>query len=134
MLVISRLDSCNSLLCGFLNTLSKQLQRVQNSCARLIMMRPKRDHVTPLLKELPCLRSEGFAQFVRSAYVCAFPPIVQAVKHETLTQCWAINVDPPSVWLCCWRGDIFSFLFTKKLDPSSLGWVGCDELLSCANV
>ena len=35
--------------------LLKQLQRVQNSCARLIMMRPKRDHVTALLKELQWL-------------------------------------------------------------------------------
>ena len=32
---------------------------------------------------------------VRSACVCAFPPIVQAVKHETLTQWW-VNVGPPS--------------------------------------
>ena len=51
-LVISRLASCNNLLYGIPNTLLKQLQRVQNSCARLIKMRPKRDHVTPLLKEL----------------------------------------------------------------------------------
>ena len=30
--------------------------------------------------------------------VCAFAPIVQAVKHETLTQCWA-NAGPLSTAL-----------------------------------
>ena len=56
-----------------------------------------------LVEILLCLSSHrdvgtcGFT-FVRSACVCAFPPMVQAVKHETLTQCWA-NVGTPSATL-----------------------------------
>ena len=30
----------------------EKLQRVQNVCARVILIRPKRDHVTPMLLEL----------------------------------------------------------------------------------
>ena len=51
-LVISRLDNCNSLLYRLPDTLLKQLQRVQNACARIVMKCSKRDHITPLLKEL----------------------------------------------------------------------------------
>ena len=51
-LVISRLDTCNSLLCGLPATLIEKLQRIQNACAKTIMGGSKRDHVTPLLKEL----------------------------------------------------------------------------------
>lgn len=51
-LVISRIDSCNSLLYGLPYVLLKRLQRVQNACARMIMRRSKREHVTPLFKEL----------------------------------------------------------------------------------
>ena len=51
-MVISRLDTCNSLLCNLPDTTVKRLQRVQNACAKTIMGRAKKDHVTPLLKEL----------------------------------------------------------------------------------
>jgi hypothetical protein len=51
-LVVSRLDSCNSLLVGLTVDLLGRLQRVQNACAKVIMRRRKYDHVTPLLKEL----------------------------------------------------------------------------------
>ena len=51
-LVISRLDGCNSLLYGLPDTLLKQLQRVQNACARMVMKCSKREHITPLLQEL----------------------------------------------------------------------------------
>ena len=49
--VISRLDSCNSLLYGLpLKDVSK-LQRVQNMAARLISLTKKRDHITPILRD-----------------------------------------------------------------------------------
>ena len=53
VLVISRIDCCNSLLNGLSETLISKLQRVQNACARVIMIRPKRDHVTTMLRWLP---------------------------------------------------------------------------------
>ena len=46
---------CNSLLYGLPDTLIKQLQRVQNACARMVMKFSKGDHITPLLKELHSL-------------------------------------------------------------------------------
>ena len=51
-IVISRIDNCNSLLYGVLARNTNKLQKLQNSCARLIYGKKKRDHVTPLLKEL----------------------------------------------------------------------------------
>ena len=51
-IIISRIDNCNSLLYGILASNVNKLQKLQNSCARLIYSKKKRDHVTPLLKEL----------------------------------------------------------------------------------
>ncbi len=51
-LVTSRLDNSNSLLYGVNNYLLDKLQRVQNTSARIITFTPKRDHITPILKEL----------------------------------------------------------------------------------
>ena len=39
-------------LYGLPYTLLKQLQRVQNACARMVMKCSKRDHITPILREL----------------------------------------------------------------------------------
>ena len=51
-LVISRIDCCNSLLTGLSVAVVEKLQRVENACARVILIRSKRDHVTPMLLEL----------------------------------------------------------------------------------
>ena len=50
--VISRLDYCNSTLSGVPANQLAPLQRVQNSAARLVLKKRKRDHITPLLKQL----------------------------------------------------------------------------------
>ena len=50
--VTSRLDYCNSLLYGLPATSLNQLQRVQNTAARLICNTPRFDHITPSLFKL----------------------------------------------------------------------------------
>ena len=50
--VSSKLDYSNALLYGLLNCLINKLQCVQNSAARIVMLKRKRDHITPVLKEL----------------------------------------------------------------------------------
>ena len=50
--VISRLDYCNSTLAAISSDQIARLQRVQNCAACLVLQKRKRDHVTPLLREL----------------------------------------------------------------------------------
>ena len=53
-MVKSRLDYCNSVFTGLPADHIARLQRVQNNAARLVLQKKKRrrDHITPLLKEL----------------------------------------------------------------------------------
>ena len=50
--VLSRLDYCNSTFVAITDEQFARLQQVQNAAARLILGKRKRDHVTPLLREL----------------------------------------------------------------------------------
>ena len=50
--VVSRLDYANSLLYGIRGDLLNQLQRVQNTAARIITKTSKRAHITPILAQL----------------------------------------------------------------------------------
>ena len=52
VLVMSRLDHCNSLLYGLHDYLIQRLQYVMNAAAKEITCKQKLDHVTPLLIEL----------------------------------------------------------------------------------
>ena len=53
--VTSRLDLGNGLLYGVSEQLLNQLQRVQNSAARLVTKTKRREHITPALIELDWL-------------------------------------------------------------------------------
>ena len=62
-MVTSRLDYCNSILYGLPSEQLIRLQRVQNNAARLVLKKRRRDHVTPLLKELHWLPIKYRIQF-----------------------------------------------------------------------
>ena len=49
---MDRHDYCNTMLCGVSSSAVNKLQKVQNQAARLISGTAKREHVTPMLKEL----------------------------------------------------------------------------------
>ena len=51
-LVLSRLDYCNVFLIGISKKDLKRLQKLQNKCARLVCLKPKFEHVSPLLNQL----------------------------------------------------------------------------------
>ena len=62
-MVISRLDYYNSVFAGLPAGQVAWLQRIQNSAARLVMKKRKRDHVTPLLKEFHWLPMKFRCQY-----------------------------------------------------------------------
>jgi len=52
--IASRLDWCNSLLYVVPEYLLQKVQSVQNTAARLLTSTRRRDHITPMLRELNC--------------------------------------------------------------------------------
>ena len=61
--VTSRLDYCNILLYGLPKELSKKLQSVMNTAARLVTKTRKFDHITPVLQDLHWLPIESRCKF-----------------------------------------------------------------------
>ena len=54
-MITSRLDYCNATFAGVADEQIARIRKIQNNATRLIWKKSKRDHVTPLLKELRCL-------------------------------------------------------------------------------
>ena len=52
----SRLDYCNSILYNLPDSKISRLQRVQNQAARILTRSPRREHITPVLKQLHWLK------------------------------------------------------------------------------
>ena len=51
-LVTSRLDYCNAVLYGLPASVTNKMQRLQNTCARMITRTRRSDHITPVLIKL----------------------------------------------------------------------------------
>ena len=68
--VISQIDYCNSLLYGLSAKDMQNLQKVQNRAARLVFKANRREHTTPLLRELHWLPGSMWANQVQTTYTC----------------------------------------------------------------
>ena len=55
-LITTRLDFCNSILYNLPNNKIERLQRIQNQAARMLTRSPRRNHITPVLREMHWLR------------------------------------------------------------------------------
>ena len=61
--ILSRLDYCNSLLAGLPDHKLAKIQRTQNSAARLVLRKPRRESTSPLLKILHWLRVKARIEY-----------------------------------------------------------------------
>lgn len=61
--ISSKLDYLNALLFGIPQYLLKKLQNIQNNSARIITRRKRREHITPILKNLHWLTIEKRTEF-----------------------------------------------------------------------
>ena len=82
----SRLDYCNSLLAALPETKICKLQQIQNNAARLVKKVPKREHITPVLKELHWLpvRSRINYKIASIAFQCQNDPAFPSYLSELL--------------------------------------------------
>ena len=55
--ITTRLDFCNSILYNLPNNKIERLQRIQNQSARMLKQIPRRNHITPVLRELHWLKN-----------------------------------------------------------------------------
>ena len=55
-LISTRLDFCNSILCNLPKCKIDRLQKIQNQAARVLTRSPRRNHITPVLRDLHWLR------------------------------------------------------------------------------
>ena len=92
VLITTRLDFCNSILYNLPNNKIERLQRIQNQVARMQTRSPRRNHITPVLRELHWLRISDNINFkililthnafhgVAPGYLCEL-----ITKHEQAT-------------------------------------------------
>ena len=65
----SRLDYCNSLLYGVSDNLIRRVQSVQNAAARLLTGAGRRDHISPVLRQLHWLPVQRRVDYKLACFV-----------------------------------------------------------------
>ncbi|KAL5260989.1 hypothetical protein ACHWQZ_G006886 [Mnemiopsis leidyi] len=113
-LIFSKLDYCNGLLYDLPECLIRKLQKVQNSCARLLFGRNvigKWDHVTPFLKEahfLP-IRQRIEYKIALMSFKC-----INNMAPDYLTKCIKVKGQPTK----CLRTEEDYFLLESPSVPN----------------
>ena len=72
--VSSRLDYCNAILHGLPEKLMRRLQSAQNAAARMITSARRRDHITPILRQLHWLPVRQRVDFKMGVYHIGHKP------------------------------------------------------------
>ena len=111
--VSSRLDSNNSILYGLPKSELSKLQRIQNAAARLVTLSKKREHITPVLKDLHWLPVES--RIIYKLMLLTFKALNnQAPKYL----CELISIKKPSRSL---RSNTSIVLHRKKANTVTYG-------------
>jgi len=113
-LITSKLDHLNSLLYGLPEYLIKRLQTVQNSAARLLTRNNKREHITPILKELHWLPVSQ--RIVYKICLTTFK-VMHQKSPQYLTE--LITLYKP---IRCLRSENKSLLIAKRLKKKKAGY------------
>ena len=117
--ILSRLDYCNSILAGAPDEMLNKLQMVQNNAARLVLKKSKREHITPLLKELHWLPIKSRIDFKLALLCfkstkCGGPAYLEnlLIPHTSsrpIRRNYLNTFDIPSINLKTYGGRAFTF-------------------------
>jgi len=83
--IVCRLDWCNSLLYGLPQNLPRKVESVQHAAARLFTNTGRRDHITPVLRQLHSLSVQNFRDEWSSRLPACAP--VTSIKSADVPHC-----------------------------------------------
>ena len=92
--MISKLDYCHSLLCGFPSHEIAWLHKIHNTAARIVTLTKKREHIAPILRKLYWLPIEKRIRYKTCVLVYNIPNNASPVYLRYLvgTLCPTLNL------------------------------------------